>query len=114
MAFGDAHADDDAQGEGAVDQWLAELGMLGVFLVEVQGVGVHGQQGEPAIVRLRDSAAGAVLVDVADLEVLVIAAEAFAIAVFADFFGRVAHGAVFPRAGAMRCWRRTYHTRPAN
>jgi hypothetical protein len=62
-----------------------------VLLVEVQRVGVHGQQGEPDVVRLRDGAAGPVLVDVADREVLVSAPEALAIAPLPDLFYRLNH-----------------------
>ena len=74
--------------ERAADDALAELARLRVLGVEVHRVGVHRQQREPGVVGLADRAAGPVLVDVADLEVLVVAAEGFAVAVLADAFWR--------------------------
>jgi hypothetical protein len=47
---------------------------LGIAVVEMQRVGVHRQQGEPDIVGFGDGSAWPMLVDVADVEVLIIAA----------------------------------------
>src|SRR5262249_53736182 len=66
-----AEAGDQGQGEGAVDEQLAELQALGVLDIEVRRIGIAGQQGEPGVVGLRDGAAQPVTIDVADREVLV-------------------------------------------
>src|SRR3546814_18545263 len=62
-----------------------------MLVVEVQRVGVHGQQREPHVVGLGDGAAGPVLVDVADGEVVVAAADVLAIAAGGDLLAAV-HG----------------------
>ena len=59
----DADADHQAEGEEAVDQALAELGLLGELLVEMQRLGVHRQGAEQHIVHLGDGAADRVLED---------------------------------------------------
>src|SRR5262245_16357683 len=79
-----AHAHHHRQCQAAIDQRLLELGLGRIDLVEVQGVGVHRQQGEPGIVAFGDRAAGAVLIDIADVEVIIVAAEAFAVALGTD------------------------------
>ena len=71
--------------QAAVDQRPAELRLRRVGRIEVQRMLVHGEQREPGVVGLGDGAAGPVLVDVADLEVLVVAAEALAPAARTDF-----------------------------
>ena len=40
--FGDAHADDEAEDEGAVDEYLTVLVFGHIFFVYVEGVVVHG------------------------------------------------------------------------
>ena len=65
-----AQSGDDGQGEGAVDQALSKLGALAVFVVEMNLVGVVGQQGEPDIVRLGHGPSETALIDVPDLEIL--------------------------------------------
>ena len=103
---GDAHADHQRHRERRGDDAAAELGLAAVLLVEMQRVGVHGQEGEPDVVGLRDGAPGPVLVDIADREVLVIAPEALAIALGADFFRRSDHR-MLPEP-----WGQTLCTRP--
>src|SRR5690606_29044364 len=76
------------QGETTVHQRLPELRLRRIGAVEVHGVRVHGQQGEPGIVGFADRAPRAMLVDVADNEVVEEAAERFAIALTAE--GRMA------------------------
>src|SRR5262249_60464294 len=71
---GDPHPGDDRQRERAVDEALTEFRALGVFVVEVDLVGVVGEQREPDIVRLGDRAAEPALIDVADGEILEVAA----------------------------------------
>src|SRR5262245_23409931 len=88
---GDAHADDQRDRERAADDALPELARLRVLLVEVQRVGVHRQEREPDVVGLRDRATWAVLVHVADREVLVIAAEGFPVAFFPDLLHGLNH-----------------------
>ena len=61
---------DDGEGERAVDQALPVRGAGAVLAVEVELVGVVGEQGEPDVVRLGHRAAVARAVDVADGEVL--------------------------------------------
>src|SRR5260221_11984240 len=60
---------------------------------------VHGQQREPGVLGLGDRTAGSMLVDVADREVLEIAAEPLAIALLADLV-RVLHHVPGPRTDA--------------
>ena len=84
LHVGDAHADHQRDGEGRADDAAAELAVLRVLLVEVHRMRVHRQQREPGVVGLGDGAAGAVLVDVADLEILVVAAEGLAEAIGSD------------------------------
>lgn len=54
---GDALARDQGEREGAVYQWLAELGLARVVVIEVDRRGVLGQQSEPDVVRGRDGPA---------------------------------------------------------
>src|SRR5581483_10025191 len=68
---GYAQASHDGDSQRGVDQRLTELGAAGVVLVEVDLVGVVGEQGEPDVVGLRHRAADAAAVDVAGFEVLV-------------------------------------------
>ena len=88
---GHAHAHQHRHRQGARDQWPPELACLGVFHVEVQRMGVHGQQGEPGVVGVRDGPAGAVFVDVTSLEILEVAAEGFAVSLGAERGGNVNH-----------------------
>ncbi len=60
-------------------------------LVEVQGARVHRQQGKPGIVAFGDGSAGAVLVHVADVKIIILATEAFAVALGTDLFAAL-HG----------------------
>src|SRR5262245_30090866 len=84
---GDAHAGDDGEREAAVDQRLLELGAGGIGGIEMQGMLVHCEQREPDVVGLRDGAAGAVLVDVTDDELVVGAAGLLAEAAGRDLLG---------------------------
>src|SRR5205085_2155675 len=52
----DSHADDETQGEDAVDERPAEFGRAREFSVEMQGLRVHRQCREQHIVHLGDSA----------------------------------------------------------
>src|SRR6476620_3651916 len=71
-----AHSQDERVHQVADDDVLAELGLgLGVVGVGVQRVVVHRDHAEQVVVGLGDGLAGPVLVDVADLEVLEVAAE---------------------------------------
>jgi hypothetical protein len=88
---GDAHADHQRHRERRGDDAAPELGLAAVLLVEMQRVGVHGQQREPDVVGLSDGAPGTVLVDIADREVLVVAPEALAIALRTHRFRRSDH-----------------------
>ena len=58
----------------------------------MQGVGVECQQGEEVVVGLQHRLAGAVLIDIADLEILVVTAEALAITLRADLLEVLHHG----------------------
>src|ERR1041385_8645650 len=53
------------------DQRLAELCLLRIVTVEVNGIGVLRQQREPAVVHRQHRPAERMLIDVANLEVLV-------------------------------------------
>src|SRR5262245_20219068 len=77
---GDAHPGNNGERQARVDQRSLELGTGAVGGVDVQGMLVHRQQGEPGVVGLGEGAPGAVLVDVADLEFLVVAPGRFAVA----------------------------------
>src|SRR5262245_25299114 len=68
-----AHPGHDRQGQRAVDEASAELGPPGEVVVEVDLVGVAGEQGEPDVVSLGHRAAETAPVDVADVEVLEVA-----------------------------------------
>ena len=70
---GGAHAGDQRQSEGAVDQNPSPAGLAGVLAVEVQGVGVQRDMAEEGVVQLRDRPAMGIAVDVPDLEVFEIA-----------------------------------------
>src|SRR4029450_10418066 len=70
--FDHRQAEDDRDGQPRVDHDLPSGRLRGVVRVEVELVGVHGQQGELRVVRLADRAAERVLIDVADGEVLVV------------------------------------------
>ena len=61
--FADADADDQTEGEQAVDEALAELGLLGEFFVEMQRLRVHRQRAEQHIVHFGDGAADRVFED---------------------------------------------------
>jgi hypothetical protein len=65
--------------------------MFGVFGVEMQGMLVHGQQGEPGVIGFGDGPAGAMFIDIANLEILVIAAKGLLIAVFPGLDHAVLH-----------------------
>src|SRR6185436_15974611 len=86
-------------------QRLSELGFRRIGEIEMQRMLVHRQQREPGVVGLADGAARAMLVDLADGEVLVVAAVAFAQPVLTDGFGGCDHGVpvyaalVSPRTG---------------
>src|SRR3546814_4929406 len=73
-----------------------------VFGIEMQRVRVHRQQREPDVVRFGDGAAGPVLVDVADLEVLEIATDLLAITIGADLSDPVNHAFLSPRRPSRR------------
>src|SRR5260221_1387699 len=77
---GDAHAGDNGERQAGVDQRPLELGGGAVGGVDVQRVLVHRQQREPGVVRLGQRAPRPVLVDLADLELLVVAPARFAVA----------------------------------
>src|SRR5699024_8232090 len=68
--LGDGCADDGGEGEHRVHQALPELGGAAPGGVEVEGLRVHGHGGEQDVVRLGEGAAGAVLVDRADLQLV--------------------------------------------
>ena len=70
---GDAHAERQRVHEGAHHDIAALLRLLGVDVVDVQRVVVHGEQAEDVVVRLCDGLGRPVLVDGADLEVLQVA-----------------------------------------
>src|SRR3954454_24457118 len=70
---GDAHAQREAVDERPDDDVAPLLGLLGVDVVEVQRVVVHGDQAEQVVVRLGDRLGRPVLVDVTDLEFLEVA-----------------------------------------
>src|SRR5919197_667703 len=88
---GDAHAGNDGECECGVDERPAKVRGSTVYGVDVQRVLVHGEQREPDVVRLRERAARAMLVDVADLEILVIATGRFAIALRSYFLCAADH-----------------------
>src|SRR3546814_12904123 len=79
-----------------------------VFGIEMQRVRVHRQQREPDVVRFGDGAAGPVLVDVADLEVLEIATDLLAITIGADLSDPVNHA--FLRSEERRVWKECVST----
>src|SRR5436190_4066309 len=87
----DAHARQQRHRERRGDDAAAELGVARILLVEVKRVLVHGEQGKPGVVGLRDGASRPMLVDVADREVLIIAPEALAIASLAYLLRRRHH-----------------------
>src|SRR5262245_17321578 len=70
---GDAHPRDDRQRQSAVHETLAELRSLSILGVEMNLVGVVGQQSKPDVVGLRNGSAQTAAINVADLEVLEIA-----------------------------------------
>src|SRR5688572_28315741 len=84
--IGHAHADHERDGERAAHHAAPELAVARVLLVEMQRVRVHREKREGDIVILGDGAPGAVLVDVADAELLVVATETFAIGARAYLF----------------------------
>src|SRR5262245_5588992 len=47
----DAHACNNREREGAVDQTFSELGAFTVFVIEMNLVGIVGEEGEPNIVK---------------------------------------------------------------
>jgi len=81
---GHAHADHQRHGERAAHYAATEFAVPGVLLVEVHRVRVHRKQRERDVVVLGDRAPGAMLVDVADPEVLEIAPERLAVGALAD------------------------------
>ena len=82
----DTHSRNNGKREARVHQRLAELTMLGIFLIEVQRMLVHRQQREPDIVVLGDRATGAMLVNIADLKVLKVPSVGFSVPVRSNFF----------------------------
>src|SRR5258707_6691551 len=87
----DAHAGDDGERQARVHQRAAELGGRAVRGIDVQRMLVHGEEREPGVVGLAERAARPVLVDVADLELLVIAPRRFAIALWSHFLCAAYH-----------------------
>src|SRR5438105_7288868 len=73
----------------------AELRFRGIGGIEMQRMLVHRQQGEPGVVGLADRPPGPVLIDIAEREILEIAAGAGAPAPRRDFPGDCDH-AVLP------------------
>ena len=61
----------ERQGERRVDQRSTKLGLAGIDMVKMDRVGIHRQQGEPDVVGGEDGPAQRVVIDVADLEILV-------------------------------------------
>ena len=72
----DRHPERERVDERPDDHVLALLGLPRVDVVDVQRVVVHGQQAEHVVIRLGDRLRWPVLVDVADLELLEVAAVA--------------------------------------
>src|SRR5262249_55317405 len=69
-----AHACNNREREGAVDQTFSELGAFGVFVIEVNLVGIICQEGEPNIVIFRYGSSEPAAVNIPYLEVFEIAA----------------------------------------
>src|SRR5207237_3252658 len=90
------------QGQAAVDDRAAELAFRGIGGIEMQRVLVHRQQGEPGVVGLADRASRAVLVDLADREILEVPAGSGAPATRRNFLGQ-SHHLLNPWAG-FRCF----------
>src|SRR5262249_53384768 len=84
--IGDAHAGDNRQSQAAVDDRPAEFRFRRVGGIEVQRVLVHRQEREPGVVGLADRAPGAMLINIADRELLETAAGTGAKAPRPDFF----------------------------
>src|ERR1700745_2329026 len=66
----DAHADHDAERVEAVEQPLAELGLLGEMRIEIQRLLIHGQEAEHGVVHLGDGAGEFVMEFLPDHEFL--------------------------------------------
>ena len=64
-----AHACNNREREGAVDQTFSELGAFTVFVIEMDLVGIVRQEGEPNIVVFRYGSSEAAAVYIPDLEV---------------------------------------------
>src|SRR5262249_37673644 len=88
---GDAHAGDHGERQAGIDQRPLELGAGAVGGVNVQRVLVHGEQREPGVVGLAERAPGAMLVDVAALELLEVAPRRLAVSLRADFLSPADH-----------------------
>ena len=69
--IGDAEPGNNRQGEPAVNQALPEFGLLTVFVIKMNLIGVTGQQGEPGIIRLRYRTPQATAIDIPDFKVFV-------------------------------------------
>ena len=68
---GNTEPGNNSQGEPAVNQALAEFGLLTVFVVKMNLIGVTGQQSEPGIIRLGHRPPQATAIDIPDFKVFV-------------------------------------------
>src|SRR5436190_15804568 len=92
-----AHADGEREHERAVHEAAAVLALAGEVLVEVQRVGVHGEEREPGVVEVADGAPRPVLDHLAHAEVFEVAPHG------ASLSGIVVEGVkALDRAGAAR------------
>src|SRR6185437_12913166 len=70
----DREAGDQGEGEAGVDQGALELGLRRVIGIEVDGIGIGGEEREPGVVGLRDGASQRMVQLRAHLEILKAAA----------------------------------------